>query len=159
MIRIDEKVWIGNSDDGCLKLDSSGGTHDKISAVLNVAQDLKGRVYWPTVEYAQVGLIDGPGNEVVAYSAAIATLVTLTRRHDGVLVYDHSGGRALAVVIMYLSLIEGKVAERIDFLRRRSWDELMVVVGARSNKKLPRPHPAHREAFYKIPFSALEIIL
>lgn len=154
MIAIDDKVWVGNSDDGYLK------TNREITALLNVASDLSGRVCWPAVEYAQVGLEDGPGNEVVEYCAAILALVALTRRHDAILVYDHAGSRALAVGVMYLSLTEGKVAERVDFLRRRGWDELVATVQDGYKAAVPfKSHPAHIEAFDQIPFSMLEALL
>ncbi len=153
MITIDDKVLVGDSDDGHLEDDRD------ISAILNVAHDLGGKLCWPDVEYAQVGLIDGPGNEVVAYTAALLTLVTLTRRHDLVLVYDHSGSRALAIGIMYLSLVGGKVAERVDFMRRRGWEEIIGEIIARSSESLPRLHKAHVEAFNKVPFGILEALL
>lgn len=154
MIAIDDKVWVGDSDDGHL------ADNDEISAVLNTAQDLSGRLCWPQVEYSQVGLVDGPGNEVVNYCSAILALVSLTRRHDAILVYDHNGSRALAVGVMYLSLTEGKVMERVDFLRRRCWDELIHSLEEAYKAPLPvKAHIAHIKAFNKIPFSVLEALL
>ena len=153
MFIISDQVRIGNSDDGYLREDRD------ISAVLNVAQDLGGTLCWPDVEYAQVGLVDGPGNEVAAYAAAVMTLVALTRRHDLALVYDHSGSRALAIGVMYLSLIEGKITERIDYMRRREWDEIVSGIQKRSEKPLPQVHSAHVKVFNKIPFGILEALL
>lgn len=153
MICLNEKILVGVSDDGYLKDDPD------VDAVLNVAHDLAGKVSWPCVEYAQVGLIDGPGNEVVTYCAALLALISLSRHYSRVLVYDHSGSRALAVVIMYAALTEGKVAERVDFMRRRSWDEILLDLSSRAGKRLVEPNPEHRKAFYDLPFGILEALL
>ncbi len=153
MIRLNEKILVGTSDDGHLK------DNPEVKAVLNVAHDLRGVKCWPRVEYAQVGLMDGPGNEVSTYCAALMALLSLERRYDRILVYDHSGSRALAVVIMYTALTEGKVAERVDFMRRRSWDEILLDLSSRAGKRLAEPNPEHRKAFYDLPYGILEALL
>ena len=158
MTRIDEKVWVGDSDDGHLK------DNPEFSAVLNVAHDLEGVLSWPEVEYMQVGLVDGPGNEVITYCAAIVALVALTQKHDKILMYDHNGGRALAVALMYLTVLEGKIVKRVGNPtlfphRRRGWEEHIFDLRTKHTGKLPDSNAAHVAAFYKIPYDILEVLL
>ncbi len=59
MIRLTDRIRIGNSDDDALGylMESS------VTGVLCVAHDIQGRCGWfNKIEYTQVGLIDGPGN-------------------------------------------------------------------------------------------------
>lgn len=133
MIRLTDNLWIGDS----VSPKNIGAV--EIGAVLNVAQDLQGEVGWPDVEYAQVGLVDGPGNLPAAYHAAVLALATLRQRYNKVLVYDHDGGRALAVVVIYLNQIA-----------RHGWNGWMEVIRKLVDIDLPVPHPAHRAAFDRI---------
>lgn len=130
MIRLtDNGLWIGNSADG-----KNLGVL-RVSAILNVAQDLRGTVGWPDVEYMQVGLIDGPGNPLCTYSAAVLALASLLGRRR-TLVCCHSGGRSLAVCVMYL-----------ETLSRIGWDNRITLLQERVNIELPKPHLAHKAAF------------
>ena len=140
MIQLGERLWIGDSDDERhADLDEVG-----VGAVLNVAQDLHGVRGWMNgVEYAQVGLIDGPGNPPSAYYAAVAALGTLVRRWR-TLVVCHTGSRALAVALMYLNVHP-----------RRGWDDLLALVRERVDGELPVPHEAHRAAFDKLNWRVL----
>lgn len=154
MIRLTEGVWIGASS--CLVNVRAAG----IGGVLNVAVDLNGEQGWPDVEYAQVGLVDGPGNETTDYCAALLALVALVRRHENILVYDHNGGRALAVGLMYLSLMESKRVVHPTFMGcRLGWGQVLDVVRIYTGMPLPSPHTAHAKAFEKIPFGLLEAFI
>jgi hypothetical protein len=103
VFKITDKLYVGNADD------EKRAVHyvrlDMVDRVLVVAQDME-----PTcgcedgVEYMHVGLVDGPGNPLAAYHAAVLALVSLSRR-GRVLVCCHSGGRSLAVAMMYLCLM------------------------------------------------------
>lgn len=135
MIQVDAGLWVGDSHDG----DRADESDVSFGAVLCVAQDLEGLVGWGLgIEYMQVGLIDGPGNVMAAYHAAVLALVVLMRRHEVVLVYCHTGGRALAVAIMYLCLTGW---------RGWGWWENAL---RENNDDLPQVHEAHRAAFDKI---------
>jgi hypothetical protein len=151
VIRITDSIWVGTSrDDYDLDTEESG-----ITAALNVAQDLRGMNGWPDVEYMQVGLIDGPGNEISDYCAAVLCLKVLIRRHDGIMVFDHNGCRALVVVLMYLNLIGGqRRPEPTGWSHWPTWEERAAEV----NTKIPRPHAAHIEMFNKMPWGLIEVI-
>lgn len=155
MIPVVEGIWIGTSTDGDVR--SIKGM--EIEAVLNVARDLKGKEGWPVVEYAQVGLVDGPGNTLCAYSCAVLALRTLLDRHEKVLVYCHDGNRAMVVIMMYLAIKRGMRKEGIHptFLSCWStWDRMLTELRSQVGYMLPEPCKAHREAYDKMPFSLLE---
>lgn len=155
MIEITERIWIGVAkDEREVDLAKLG-----IAAILNVAQDMQGTRGWAwRFEAAHVGLIDGPGNPLFAYSAAILTLHTLLDRHDKVMVFCHNGGRSLAVVLMYLILKRGKGNTQFStFLSCwTTWDGMLEYLKAICGPKLPTIHAAHKEAFEKLSLSLLE---
>ena len=138
MIRLTDNIWIGDSADA-MNLGSM-----RVSAVLNVAQDLRGKGGWPDVEYMQVGLTDGPGNPIYLYTSAVLALTSLLQKHE-VLVCCHTGSRSLAVVLMHMNA-----------RNRSGWDKLMEVLSERVDQKLPVPHTAHRKAFDKVNWKLLE---
>lgn len=146
MIKISNNLWIGNSDDERHgDLDNRG-----ITAVLNVAYDMDTTRSWQDdIETAKVGLIDGPGNHLSTYCAAIITLASLLRRRT-VLVCCHTGGRSAAVVIMYLAL-----TNRLD------WDgiiELLAEKGVNMGQ-FPLPDQSHYQAFNKLDWNLLEKVI
>lgn len=164
MIQVADRLWIGYSSD------VEHGNLTGITALLNVAWDLKYHKFDPehkeqervvqACEYAQVGLVDGPGNLLSSYCSAVLTLRMLLDRHDGVLVYDHDGGRALVVTMMYLNLIEGKYRpDSLSWSHWLTWDERLVWIEERIKLKLSQRHKAHIEAFNKIPYGVLEALL
>jgi hypothetical protein len=134
VIRLTDTIWIGDSADSILR----------VNAVLNVAQDLRGAVGWPDVEYMQVGLIDGPGNPLTTYYAAVLALSTLVKRHRRTLVCCHTGGRSLAVAMMYLNTTAG-----------HDWEGLLGLLRERVDVGLPVPHGAHKVAFGMIDWKLL----
>lgn len=166
MIRLTDELWIGVSNDAylekreqivkaCNNLKSVG-----VTAILNVAHDLRCSLGWPDFECAQVGIVDGPGNEISGYCAAILALVSLRRKHDKVIIYDHDGGRSLAIALMYLNLVSGKQQPVSMFLGRwLTWGERLLTVDDSVRSLLPKVHPAHIEAFTKIPYGLLEALL
>ena len=146
MIRLTDTIWIGdsNAEIGACSMGHSTG---RVVCTLNVAQDLHGLAGWPTFDYMQVGLIDGPGNIMAAYYCAIAALATLQER--GVtLVFCHTGGRSLAVVLMYLNT-----------MTRRGWDVWLDLLKERVDVELPIPNPIHKTAFDKIDWELLTKLL
>jgi hypothetical protein len=140
MIRLTDNLWIGDSADE----ERADLAAAKIGVVLNVAQDLHGTRGWLYgIEYAQVGLIDGPGNPLAAYHAAVLALAVLLKR-GRVLLCCHTGGRALAVAIMYLHLTSG-----------RGWDSWLASLRERVDSDLPELHEAHRAAFDRMNWQLL----
>lgn len=140
MIRISDKLWVGDAHDA---------DHADVGAILNVARDLLGKRGWPTVEYAQVGLVDGPGNSISAYCAATLALVDLMRRCQRVLVHCHEGrSRSLAVAVMYLNTTAD-----------RGWDRWLELLRERVDADLPDPHEAHKVAFDKINWRLLDEVI
>src|SRR5215831_14068508 len=95
-------LWLGNS------LDAAVGdlTTDAISAVLNCAHDLPGSRTWDHgVEYAQVGLVDGPGNSTAAYHACVIKLASFLANGRRCLCYCHEGkSRSVFACIAVLHL-------------------------------------------------------
>jgi len=132
MIRLTDTLWIGDStDEQTANLGIAG-----IGAILNVAQDLQATRGWKNgVEYMQVGLIDGPGNPLTAYYAAVLALTSILN-NGSVLVCCHTGGRALAVAMMYLNAT-------VD----RSWNDWLRLLSERTDVELESPNDAHKEAF------------
>jgi hypothetical protein len=146
VIKLTETIWIGNSAD-----ERSAGLCDMgIKNVLNVAHDLDGtRGLTDGVEYAQVGLIDGPGNPLSAYYAAVLTLNTLQERGP-TLVVCHDGCRALTVAIMYLNTKNGTA----DI----AWGRWLRLLSERVETVLPNPNNAHQEAFQSMKWKTLASI-
>lgn len=141
MIMLADNLYIGGATD-TIEVDQR-----RIGAILNVAQDLRSGIGWPDFEYMQVGLIDGPGNSVCAYSAAVLALNTLTSKY-GTLVFCHEGGRSTAVSIMYM-----------EFLFNRGWDRWVEMLSERAGIDLPVPHKAHRAAFDKMNWKSLRKVV
>jgi len=136
MIQLARNIWIGDStDERSANLSPFG-----IDAILNVAHDLQATRGWThKIEYMQVGLIDGPGNPLAAYHAAVLALAALIE-HRRVLICCHTGGRSLAVALMYLHLSNAC-----------SWEEWLTILYERIEEGvLPVVHRAHREAFDRI---------
>ncbi len=151
MIRITSNLWIGTSADGWYLGNQLGARH--IGAVLNVAHDLWLPRGWPDAECMQVGLIDGPGNPLYLYVAAILSLSSLLKRHE-TLVCCHGGERSLVVAIMYLNACGPDC--------NRTWNEWMSVLSERMDEgqTLPSPvHPAHQMAFDRINWKFVRSLL
>jgi protein-tyrosine phosphatase len=92
--QITERIFIGSSE--CQP-------QAEIGAVLNVAMDLE-RHLDNRLEYAKVGLIDGPGNCPTTLMAAIFMLHQLLERHNRVVIHCHAGvSRSPLVVALYLA--------------------------------------------------------
>jgi len=125
-------LWVGDSNDERYADLATA----RVLGVLNVAHDMQCSRGWEYgLEYMQVGLVDGPGNSLVTYRAAILALVSMLERHT-VLVCCHTGGRAMAVALMYARLTS-------DW----GWDEPLQFLRERVDEKIPAPHEAHRTAF------------
>ena len=145
---LEEDLELSDEDDG-LDEESDDLATEGIDAILNVAHDLQATRGWMHgIEYAQIGLIDGPGNPLAAYCAAILALETLRKRHDQVLVCCHAGSRSFAVVLMYLNLIS-----------RNGWDGCLDILRERVDWTFPVPHPAHRAAFERLNWRWLDSII
>lgn len=140
MIKIADTLWIGESADGR----AQELVPRRIGACLNVAQDLWGMCGWMHgIEYMQVGLIDGPGNTLDAYYAAVLALSSLLKRRK-TLVYCHTGGRSLAVVIMYLGARAGHGWPG-DW--SATWEGWLELLSRQAGVKLPVVNDVHRQAF------------
>lgn len=148
MIKVLDKIWIGNSAD-CHPAGASGLHRIGIHGVLNVAYDLPSRasVGRPDFAYHHVGLLDGPGNEIVDYYAAVLILESLARAGN-TLVCCHSGSRSLAVALIY---------QNVTFCR--TWNECLEMIKERTDFDLPDCHEAHQEAFKKINWKALGVLM
>lgn len=127
MTKITDTIWLGNSEDA----DHADLRPDKIGAILNVAHDLQCSRGWSDgIEYAQCGLVDGPGNTMAAYHAAMLKLAALVTGGRRTLVVDHvAGGRAIAVIIMGLHA-----------MRRMGWVHWAKVIAEAVAKRTLRDH-------------------
>lgn len=138
LIEVATNLWIGNSDEEGMIVHH----RPMMDAVLITAHDMVPTNDWKDkIEYMHVGLVDGPGNPLAAYHAAVLALVALVKRGEGqkVLICDHDGGRSLAVVIMYLYLLgEGP-----------SWDEAVDRM-MDAEEEQPKPHDARCEALERL---------
>lgn len=146
LIEITDKIWVGNGSDErqALSYVRSG----IIDRVLIVAQDMDPSYGWRHgAEYMHVGLVDGPGNLLATYHAAVLALVSLVYAGK-VLVCCHNGGRSLAVVIMYQYLM-GEGPSWIEYIDR--WE--------REHGASLSIHAAHREAFFLMDWGMLSRVL
>lgn len=155
MIEVHDAILIGGSE-----FAHHVGTEDRFDAALNVAFDLKSVEFIRGIEYAHVGLVDGPGNEVIDYCAAILCLRALVRRHDKVLVYDHNGSRALVVALMMMNLDGGQWRPNpTSWSHWPTWKERFELASDRARPgNLPEVHPFHTEMFDKMPWGLLEVL-
>jgi hypothetical protein len=148
LIKIDKNLWIGNSDEE--KNSDKYAESGFFESVLVTAHDMRpciGLEGENGVEHMQVGLIDGPGNPLSVYHAAVLALHTLVGKGK-VLVCDHTGGLSLAVVIMYRFLTgDGP-----------SWDEQIERLKS-VHGKLPEVHSVHKWAFFRMDWTMLARIL
>jgi len=166
VIQVSDELLIGNSDDESNPHLALLG----IRGILNTATDLYSRHRWDRtrIEYAHVGLIDGPGNEIADYCAALLCLKMLVRHRivekDGkkqgiVLVCDHEGSRALVVALMYLNFTGGQWRpDTNSWSHWPTWEERLAEVRKFTDTDLPEPHEAHVKAFNKIPWGVLEVL-
>ena len=146
MLKITDKLWIGNSDDE--KQSSYYHVVELVKSVLIVAHDMQPTNGWDGgVEYMQVGIVDGPGNQLATYHAAVLALVAMTRK-GRVLVCCHDGGRSLAIVIMYLYLMGNGP----------SWDEHINRL-SKKEANLPLVHNTHKKAFFLMDWGMLTRVI
>lgn len=137
MDAITSKIWLGNSADAAnaRKLKEAG-----VTAILNCAFDLAPRLHWPDFVCAHCGLVDGPGNDIYVYRAAVNQLKALLAGGHKVLVHCHKGeSRSATIVMMYL---EGQ--------EPMGWDHWLEFL--RSKRHIPphNPHVAHKEAWNQL---------
>lgn len=136
MISVTDLILVGDSD---------GERTANVEAILNVAKDLPPTRSWPDIEYVHIGLVDGPGNTLSAYYAAVLALDSL--RSIITLVCCHEGGRAVAVALMYLGL-----------KTQHNWTQCLNILRERNECEIPEPHVAHRQAFEKMDWSWLQCV-
>lgn len=158
MILLSDKLSLGNSSD-----EENAHKITGVTAILNVAVDMPRVQDSEDIEYAHVGLIDGPGNVIAAYSAAVLTLSMLLKRHENshVLVCCHDGySRSLAVVLIYMILKAGRISSHPTFPNYWvSWDKAIEQVRIITGEDFAEPHSAHRDMFEKLPLGILEQLL
>jgi len=95
MTQITERLFIGEKGDQ---------PFSRFTALLNLAPDLFVLLY-EKIEYASVGLIDGPGNKTCMIVAAVSVLHQLLERHPSVVLICHGGtGRSGLVASLYLAV-------------------------------------------------------
>jgi hypothetical protein len=147
--KITDYIWVGNSEDekSALRL----AQFDVIDSVLIVANDMwysSGLASNRWLQQMHVGIVDGPGNMLVTYHAAVLALASLVAQGHRVMVCCHSCSRSLAIVIMYQYLMgDGP-----------SWDEAVERLKVIFNK-MPELHEAHRRAFYVMDWGMLTRVL
>lgn len=143
---VKDAIWIGNYDAEKWVTRHSPA----FDAVLVVAHDMVPTNDWKTgLEYMHVGIVDGPGNPLAVYHAAVLALVGLMKRHKRVLVCDHVGSRALVVCIMYLYLLgDGP-----------SWDEHLERLTKQHGKDMLPINTIHRKAFFTMDWSMMTRVL
>lgn len=153
MITLTDKILIGSAGEYRRALS------DGVGAFLNVAQDLAGIYSWPRVEYVQVGLMDGPGNPPSTYCSAVLMLYALLSRHNKVMVYCHSGGRSLAVAMIYLIVKRGKTSGYPTYINHwTTWGKMLAELQQQFSD-LPVPNEAHGRVFDVMPLSLLDQIM
>ena len=144
MIQVADNLWAGNSTDE---------RKAEVGSILNVAKDLVPTRGWAQgINYFHVGLVDGPGNPIESYYAAVMSLVSLAKLGGKVMVCCHGGKSiSLAVAMMYLQITtEGSY----------EWDNLLQMVRERNDTDIPEPNKAHKLAFDRLNWTLLgEIVI
>lgn len=155
LIKITNNLWIGNSDDekNATHRDIFGRvTKNTFDSIILVARDMVAKNDWEDgVEYMQIGLNDGPGNFLAIYHSAVLALAALLKRKENkVLVCCHDGGRSLAIVIMYMYLMN----------ECPSWDECIERLKEKEkDKELPIIHESHKKAFFMMDWGMMKRVL
>lgn len=141
MIVVNDSLYVGSSFDE---------RRSKVDAILNVAKDLLPTRDWGHgIEYVHIGLLDGPGNVIEWYYAAILSLSGLLKAGKRTLVCCHDGcSRSMAIVVMYLNISNGA-----------GWDRILGLIREGSEECIPEPHPDHRKAFENINWRLLSKII
>lgn len=159
MIRVADNLWVGGST--APKNAPAVGA----AAVLCVANDMRDNNDVFAIEYDQVGLVDGPGNEVTDYCAAMFCLKAMLRRHEAALVYDHDGRRAMVVAAMYLNLVGGQVRpDPMSWSHWPTWIERITIISTycRDNEVVrliaSKIDQAHVDIFNKMPWGLIEVL-
>ena len=147
MIKITDKIWLGSSHDA----EHADLKPDKITAILSCVHDLEGKRGWTDgVEFAQCGLVDGPGNTMAAYHAAVLRLAAFVLGGRKTLVHDHHGmSQAVFAVICVLQLLEG----------RMGWDHWLNVIKDKQAILDGNPHEEHCKAFNRLNWRLLSSVL
>lgn len=144
MIKLTNSLWIGDATDEHFADLATPG----IEFILNVAHDLVPTRGWDHgVEYAHVGIVDGPGNPKSTYYAAVLALASMLER-GSVLVCCHSAGRSMAVCLMLMNVSA-----------RRKWDELVELLVERLDRELPDSNEAHKAAYDEMDWDLLAKII
>lgn len=158
MIALTRELLIGNSYD---EQHATLCINYKTRAILNVAYDMPRGQFSDEIEYMHVGLIDGPGNILANYCAAVLAVVSLIDRCKNVLICCPNGNsRSLAIALMYLILKGGRVSTPTTFLHPwRTWEQVLNELRYNTNIDLPEPHWSHRQAADKLSYSLLEQLL
>jgi hypothetical protein len=145
MTKLTDNLWLGNSSDAaCADLNT-----DAISTILNVAHDLPSARNWNHgIEYSQVGLVDGPGNSLAAYHAAVLKLAAFLANSRRCLCHCHEGRSTSAFCCIAVLHLLGQ---------RRGWDHWHAFV------KNLRPevsvHEEHRRAFNRLNWRLLTSVM
>lgn len=143
---VEGAIWIGNS--GMEYQPTEVYRAQKVDGLLNVAVDLTcTHGWWEGIHTCQVGLIDGPGNELSAYASAMLALRTLLKTRN-TLVVCHTGTRAMAVVVMYQAVMASC-----------AWDEALTTLRERVEDDLPVPLLIHKENFERLNHKAIKALL
>ncbi len=136
MTNVFPNIWLGNSRD----MHEADLRKHKVDAILNTAHDLECNRGWPDgVLYVKCGLVDGPGNTMAAYHAAVLMLCSIVTGGRKVLVSDHdAGSRACAVIIMAMHA-----------MRRMGWEHWAKIIAEKTGREVA-VHLEHRKAFNRI---------
>lgn len=143
MIKITDNLWVGNAIDE---------QRAKVDSILNVANDLHQTRGLPQgIKYHHIGLIDGPGNLMEDYYAAVLALVAMVKLGGNVIICCHEGkSRSMAVALMYVNLI------RMDLWVDWRWH--LGVIREKNDADIPEPHPAHMAMFDTLNWKLLKEI-
>ena len=142
VIQVTDDLWIGNNHD--VEYESLVD----VNSVLNVASDMIIRRPVGNITYAHCGIVDGPGNLLATYHAAILMLHTLVSSRGATLVVDHDGTtRSVVISIMYL-----------HSLRRMGWDHWLGVIQSKCKDDISL-HTSHRTAFNRINWRLLSTVI
>lgn len=98
-----------------------------LKCMLNVSSDMHIKRIVDGITYAQCGLIDGPGNLLAAYHAAVLMLHNLLSKGPTMVVDPEGTTRPVVIAIMYLHLTQ-----------RMGWDHWLGIIREKYKKGFTR---------------------
>lgn len=129
---IDSNIFLGNASDA---MNIDGLRKENIKTVFNVAIDLHHQppIQQRDISFLKIGLIDGPGNSLSTFAAAVSALSSVQKLQQNILIHCHEGvSRSPTVLAAFLASQAPKI---------KPWNKLIEDALESIAEKRPRVNP------------------